>query len=203
MRLNKLSTTALSLVFGGTLATTSYAQAFDLGELQTDFSDDASAFEDEANDIADSLGATLDDPSFEAHRARKAKDGSTVRAKIKAECAKVNATEDQKKALMTSILGYKRDMIMLQAEAKVAMLDYLVSLANDTASRAGADSSGATLTAKATKIAERKVDFTNDVFFDVLMQDQRRAALKCLILIKKAHATIRHTHGDDHMLDLD
>src|SRR5690606_29158077 len=83
-------------------------------------------------------------------------------------CSKVKLTDEQKVALRDAVIEYKKERIQLAAEKKIAGLNYLSAVLKDEAVKADAETAGTALTENATKTSESKVEFANDLLFDIL-----------------------------------
>lgn len=175
---------ALTLVSGLSVP----AFAADPGDLLVD--DQEIAVQDEVQ----SYQLAFDDDSNNNASNENATDADQSRAaRVKEICAKVEATDEQKKQIMDQAFEYKIAAAPLVATIKVAKLKYLQNaLASEGTNQIATSSAGEAITAVG-QLLQAKEKMITSILFDTLKQEQRADALKCMKAMQKAkHHHRRH-----------
>lgn len=160
-------------------------------------------FADEADnsDVIDSVGeygqALIDSDDADLEARRQLSERAQARLRMRAVCKKVDLSEEQKVDLKDALFDYRESAIQLRADIRTARVKFIRAILD-----AEADAATATpivnegVTAKAA-LAQAKGDLASKVFFSILMAEQRKPALKCLVAWKKFRHEVRQERRDE------
>lgn len=112
------------------------------------------------------------------------KEGDDHRHLPKA-CEDAKVTDDQKTKIREAVYQSETTKAQLEANLKVAFLNYGHTLADSTSTLTAAQTAEATLTDSISKMATNRIDLKNNILYNILTADQRRPALACMMWMER------------------
>lgn len=165
------------------------ASALALGSVSA-FAAAALTDKDQAN-----IQAAIDEEVTSMERALNAteEDSSLGHDKI---CAEVKLTDEQKATLHNAGFEFKKSMVTLKGNVKIAGMTYEHTLSSGATARADGDAAAAAVNDSIAKLVAAKTAFGSSVFYDILTAEQRAPAMACLKAMKQhRHGKHGHKHG--------
>ncbi len=133
------------------------------------------AFSSDLDISARIFGIKLDDGSGDGHPTSPAGDLPP----LPPPCAKVNPSDAQKVQLQGAFFQHRKDMVTLDANMKLAMLDFESLVHDSTADGNAADTASQKIAAALGAIAASKAALDSNVLFKIMTPEQREPAFEC------------------------
>ncbi|MGE0173138.1 MAG: hypothetical protein AB7T49_10145 [Oligoflexales bacterium] len=102
-------------------------------------------------------------------------------------CAEVNLAPEQKAALKDAIFEFRKELITLKAQVKIAKLTYDHTVTDSATLRTDAETVGNQIRDGVTNVIGAKIGFKTKILYDIVTPDQRLAAYRCMKFIERLH----------------
>ena len=102
-------------------------------------------------------------------------------------CTDAAITDDQKTKIKEAIFNNKRDRVQLEANLKVAFMNYAQTVMDKTSDMTAAQTTSAAITDAIHKMADSHLALGNDILYNLVTPDQRAKTFECIVALHKMH----------------
>lgn len=107
--------------------------------------------------------------------------------KMPQACTDAAITDDQKTKIKEAIFNNKRDKVQLEANLKIAFMNYAHTVMDKTSDMAAAQTASAAITDAIHKMADSHLGLGNDILYNLVTPDQRAKTFECMVALHKMH----------------
>jgi hypothetical protein len=106
--------------------------------------------------------------------------------KMPQACVDAAITDDQHKQIEQAVFSAEKDRVQIQADLKVAIMDYVHTLSDSTSDLAAGTAAGALITDGVSKMTNNNLALKNNIIYTILTPAQRTKAVQCLMILERA-----------------
>lgn len=120
-----------------------------------------------------------------SHRGDRDRNRDDKQAEPPKACTDAALTDDQKKLIVDATHQSNRDKVQMDADLKMAFMDYQKTAMDSASDRATADTDAARISDGISKLAAHHLKLANQILYDIAKPEQRANVFMCMKAMHK------------------